>query len=84
MWVSADFLAAGFWTLYFFPTARPPVTSTQQIVWGFAYLTCPVVFASSYFHFSLGVYWAILANAATYALVGLTVETLRRQLKHAS
>jgi hypothetical protein len=42
------------------------------------------VFASFYFHFPIGVYWAILANAATYALIGLTVEALRRQLKHAN
>jgi hypothetical protein len=42
------------------------------------------VFASFYFHFPLALYWAMLANAATYALVGLITETLRRQLHHAS
>ena len=79
MWVSAGFIVAGFWALYFFPTTRTPVTSAQQIVWSFAHLTCPVVLASSYFHFPLGVYSAILANAATYGLFGLIFETLRQQ-----
>jgi hypothetical protein len=83
MWAGAGFLIAGFWALYFFPTAPIPMTSAEP-TWTLARLTCPVVFASFYFHFPLSVYWAILANAATYALVGLTVETLRRQLKHAN
>jgi hypothetical protein len=80
MWAGAGFLIAGFWALYFFPTA----TISAGPIWTLARLTCPVVFASFYFHFPLGVYWAILANAATYALVGLIVESLRRQLKHAN
>jgi hypothetical protein len=35
------------------------------------------------FHFPLSVYWVIVADAATYALVGLIVETLRQKLHHA-
>ncbi len=80
MWAGAGLLIAGFWALYFFPTAR----ISAEPVWSLAWFTCPVVFASLYFHFPLGVYWVILANAATYAMVGLIVESLRRQLKHAS
>ena len=83
MWAGAGFLVAGFWALYLFPTAPIPIASAEAM-WTLARLTCPVVFASFYFHFPLGVYWAILANAATYALAGLTVETLRRQLKRAN
>ncbi len=83
MWAGAGFLLAGFWALYFFPTAIP-IISAEPIVWILARLTCPVVFASLYFHFPLGVYWALLANAATYAFVGLIVETLRRQLNQAT
>jgi hypothetical protein len=83
IWAAPGFLFAGFWAFYFFPTAQTPLASAGPI-WTLACLTCPVAFASFYFHFPLGVGWAILANAATYALVGLTVETLRRQLKHAS
>jgi hypothetical protein len=83
VWAAAGFLFAGFWAFYFFPTTPIPIASAG-LIWTLARLTCPVAFASFYFHFPLGVGWAILANAATYALVGLTVETLRRQLKHAS
>jgi hypothetical protein len=83
LWTGAGFLAAAFWALYFYPTAPTPITSAEPM-WTLARLTCPVVFASFYFHFPIGVYWAILANAATYALIGLTVEALRRQRKHAN
>jgi hypothetical protein len=79
MWAGAGFLVAGFWALYFLP-APVPMTSPM---WTLAHLTCPVAFASFYFHFPLGVYWSLLANTATYALVGLIVETLRRQLNQA-
>jgi hypothetical protein len=81
MWSSAGFLVAGFWAIYFFPTAPIPITSAEPM-WTLARFTCPVVFASSYFHFPVGVYSALLANAATYALAGLTMETLRQQLNH--
>jgi hypothetical protein len=81
-WAGAGFLVAGLWAFYFFPTAPVPITSAEPI-WILARLTCPVVFVSFYFHFPLGVYWALLANAATYALVGLIVETLRQQLNQA-
>ena len=77
MWAGIGFLVAGFWALYFFPTAPIPITSAEPM-WTFARLTCPVLFAS--FHFPLGVYWSLLANAATYAAVGLIIETLRQQL----
>jgi hypothetical protein len=78
-WAGVGFLVAGFWSLYFFPTAPTPITAAEL-----ARLTCPVVFASFYFHFPLGVCWAMVGNAATYALVGLAVEVLRRQLKHST
>jgi len=42
-------------------------------VWTLARLTQPVLFASFYFHFGLYFYWVLLANAATYALVGLMI-----------
>jgi hypothetical protein len=74
-WASVGLLVAGFWAFYFFPTA--PVQA-EPIVWTLARLTCPIAFASFYFHFPIGVYWVLLVNAAMYALVGLIVETLRR------
>jgi hypothetical protein len=82
LWAGVGFLVAGFWALYFFPTAPIPITSAEPM-WTLVRVTCPVVFASFHFRFPIGVYWALLANAATYALVGLIMETLRRQLSHA-
>ena len=58
------------------------MTSADPIV-GLVELTCPVVFASVHFHFPLGLYWSLLANAATYGLIGLIVEAFRRQLHFA-
>ena len=75
-WASAGFLVAAFWALYLFPTAPIQMSSTEPIL-TLARFTCPVVFAGSYYHFGLRFYWVFLANAATYALVGLIVETLR-------
>ena len=80
-WTSAGFLVAGFWGLYAFATF--PTTWTQPIMWT-AFLSCPIAFASFHFHFALGVYWSLLANAATYALVGLIVENLRRPVIRAN
>jgi hypothetical protein len=82
-WASAGFLVAGCWNLYLFAMAPIQIISTAPIVWTLVRLTCPVVLASFYFHFGLYFYWVLLANAATYVLVGLTVETLRLQFRHA-
>jgi hypothetical protein len=83
MWAGAGLLVAGFWALYLFPTSPIPIASAEAMLI-LARFTCPIMFASFCFHFPLGVGWAILANAATYALAGPTVETLRRQLKPAN
>ncbi len=77
MWASAGFFVAGFWAFYCFATAPVQITSVESM-WTLCRLTCPIAFASFYFHFPLSIYLVFLANAATYALVGLTVGTLRR------
>jgi len=82
MWASTGLFAVGCWQLYAFATAPIPI-SVLPVVWTLARLTCPVVFAGFYFHFGVGFYWVLLANAATYALVGLIVETLRPRLNRA-
>lgn len=79
-WASGGFLVAGLWALYFFPTAPLPTTSAEPI-WTLVRLTCPIAVLSFY---PLSLYLVLVANAATYALVGLIVETLRRQPKHAN
>ncbi len=79
LWAAAGFITAAFWALYFYPAAPIPTAP----VWTLVRLTCPIVLASDYFHFPVGVYMSMLANAATYAVVGLIAETLRRQLRPA-
>ncbi|MGH9728982.1 MAG: hypothetical protein ACRD4V_10385 [Candidatus Acidiferrales bacterium] len=51
------------------------------IVYNLVLLTQPIVILVH--HFAVSFYWILLANAVTYALVGLIVETLRRQLNPA-
>jgi hypothetical protein len=82
MWASAGFLVAGCWALYAFATTPPAMTSADPIV-TLVEFTCPVVLASVYFHFGVSWSWSLLANAATYALIGLIVETLRQRLNQA-
>ena len=79
MWAIAGFLVAGCWALYVFVTPPPAMTPADPIM-TFVRLTCPITLLSSY---PLRLYWVLLANAATYALIGLVVETLRRRLNQA-
>ena len=81
IWGLTGVLVAGFWTLYFFLTAHFFLFATvplhaRPIAFTLARLTCPIAFVSFYFHVPIGIYWVLLANAVTYALVGLLVETL--------
>lgn len=79
IWALSGVLVAGFWTVYFFLTAHFFLAATvplQPIVFIFSRLTCPIAFVSFYFHFPIGIYWVLFANAITYALVGLSVERL--------
>lgn len=78
MWASAGFLVACFWALYFLPRTHILIPPAEPM-WIVVRLTCPIAFLSFY---PIKLYWALLANATSYALIGLTVETLRRQLKH--
>jgi hypothetical protein len=82
MWAGAGLLVAGFWAFYLFAAAPIPMTSAEPM-WTVVRITVPVVSASFYFHFPIGVYWSLLANAATYALIGLIAETLRKRLNPA-
>jgi len=77
-WAIAGFLVAGCWALYAFATTPPAMTSADPIM-TLVEITCPIAFASLHFHFGVSLYWSLVANAATYALVGLVVEMLRRR-----
>jgi hypothetical protein len=78
IWAIAGFLVASGWAVYFFVASKDhpigPIVSTL------ARLTCPVAIIGS--HYPVGVRLALLANVATYALVGLIVENLRQQFNH--
>jgi hypothetical protein len=80
MWASAGFLVAAFWLLFAI-AALPSTTERVQDVWTLASLTCPVAIAGR--HHAISLYEVLAANALTYALVGLIVETLRHRLHHA-
>lgn len=71
------FVAAG-WGVYFrLANKEIPIDPIVSFV---ARLTCPIGILGS--HFAISLYWVLVANLATYALVGVAVETLRRQLNH--
>lgn len=74
IWAVAGFLIAGFWALYVLATT-PYTNERMHDVWIFAGISCPIIFARS---FPVSVYKVLVANAATYALIGLVVEALRK------
>ena len=83
MWASAGFLVAGCWGLYF--ASADKANPIGPIVYTLARLTQPVIAVTvSYSNSAVGLRWCLVANAATYALVGLIVETVRKQLNHAT
>lgn len=83
VWACAGFLAAGFWGLYFANAdkSRP----IEPLVAGLARLTQPIAAVVVwYVHSPVGFHSFLWMNAATYALIGLVVEALRRKLNHAN
>lgn len=82
IWATAGFLVAAGWAIYFFIRGPVPLTSAERIKWALASWTCPIALASFHFHFAVTYYWAIVSNAATYAIVGLLAEATWRQIRH--
>ncbi len=83
MWASAGFLIAVGWAVYAFATTAPAMTSTDPIL-ALVELTCPIVLVGFHFNFGISLFWSLVANAATYALAGLIVESMRHRLHHAT
>lgn len=79
MWAIAGFLVAGIWALYAL-AITPPALGPGDPLLPLVRLTCPIALLSFY---PIRLEWVLLANAVTYTLVGLIVETLRRRLSHA-
>jgi hypothetical protein len=83
VWASAGFLAAGFWGLYFANADKSKPIG--PLVDALARLTQPIAAAVvSYVHSPVGLHSFLWMNTATYALIGLIVEALRRKLNHAN
>jgi len=82
MWATAGFFVGVWWAIVCV-IVEPTVMASSPVVWTLARLSCPLVFASVYFHFGVGLSWVLASNAAIYGLVGFAVETYRRQLRHA-
>jgi len=77
-WTSAGFLVSFAWGLYFATTNKGiPI---GPIVYTLARLTQPTAAVVLYLNPAspLGLTWVAFTNAATYALLGLMVETVRR------
>jgi len=83
IWAGVGLLVAVAWAIYSSSAFPSPVSRAEPVVWNLALLTQPIVLAGFRFHFGIGVYWVLLANAVTYGLIGVAVETVRRKLHHA-
>lgn len=78
VWASAGFSVSLGWGLYFASANKGiPIEST---VYTLAMLTQPTAAIVLYLkpNFPLGLTWVVAANAATYAVLGLIVETIRQ------
>jgi hypothetical protein len=80
LWASAGFLVASSWAMFAFATF-PSTNERMRDIWTLVSLTCPVAIAGR--HYPISLYVALVANAITYALVGLIVESVRHHVKHA-
>ena len=79
-WAAAGFLVASGWAVYFLLASKDrPIEPIVSIL---ARLTCPVAIVGS--HYPMSLYSVLGANVATYALAGLAVEIVRRQLNHSN
>lgn len=75
IWAVTGFLIAGCWEL--FASLSVPLTNQRMAdLWLLAAITCPVTLVRN-----LPVTWCavLIANTATYILLGLTAATLRKR-----
>ena len=79
-WAAAGLLVAAVWGIYF--ARRNKEIPIDPIVSFLARLICPIAILGS--HFAISLYWVLVANLVTYALVGAAVEMLRRLLSRPS
>lgn len=80
IWASVGFLVACCWVLYTFATPPEQLVGIlrEPLVEVLLFISCPLVFAARSFPLP---FWCVpLMNAATYGVIGLIVEVLRRKL----
>jgi len=77
IWAFAGLLIAGFWAVLAFPSAG----ERMRDVWTLVCITCPIAIVGM--HHPISLYEVLVANTVTYGIVGLVVESLRKQLRHA-
>jgi tellurite resistance protein TehA-like permease len=80
IWAAAGFPVASGWAVYYL--VRNKDLTIEPMVSTLVRQTCPVAIVGS--HYPVSIYSALAANIATYALVGLVVETVRRHLNHSN
>ncbi len=73
-------LVASGWAIYLLVASKG--LTVKRIVSALIRLTCPIAIVGS--HYRVSLYSALFANVATYAMVGLVVETVRRHLNHSN
>jgi hypothetical protein len=75
LWATIGLITGGVWVAYAFATVPDYEQSSaaNRVLVILAYATCPIVIAGPRF------YLVPLANAATYALLGLTLELIRKK-----
>lgn len=83
MWAMAGFMVAAGWAFYAAASFPEAISRANPLAWNLALLTQPLALASMHFNFPASIYWVFVTNAAAYALVGLLVESVRRQLRPA-
>ena len=78
IWAAAGFIVASGWAVYFLVANKE--LRVEPMVSTLVRLTCPIAIVG--LHYPMSIYSSLAANVATYAVFGLLVETLRRQLSH--
>ena len=74
IWATVGAIVVVVWRVYISATLSNPL-GTGGLGRALVYLTCPISLESQH---PQGFYFVLIANAATYALAGIVLETTRR------
>jgi hypothetical protein len=74
IWAAVGAIVVLAWRVYISATLSNPL-GTGGLGRALIYLTCPIAIAGQH---PQSFYFVLIANAATYALAGVVVETMRR------